>query len=600
MRIQFLRTIRYLALFAAVGLAGCFGKSFDLNAGDVGGVERAADSVTNSLDHGGLVGSDGIQAAGGSGGTALPDAIDAPTENGGSVSVSSSGGNRIGGTDAPVGAGGVGGNSATASGGQTAGSGGAMPTGGAAGSVSGSGGAASGGRTAGSGGAMPTGGAAGSVSGSGGAMSTGGAAGSVSGSGGAMSTGGAAGSVSGSGGVASTGGAGCVAPTPDLCGASCVDTRTDPRHCGTCTRDCTTLPNLKPGAAVQCNAGGCVIPPSACAQGFANCITAPNDTDGCETATTTVRDCGTCNVPCSFPNAIASCATGTCVLSACNSDFKSCNGSCIPSSQCCVDADCPAPSANTCVHPVCSNHACTFAAQAGSCPAGGTCQVSSSMCVRGPVSAGSFNIDATEVTRGDYLAFVQAKGSDVTGQPTFCSWNTSYAPTTGWPPSVQDYDMPVTWVDWCDAFAYCAWAGRRLCGKIGGGSNLTDNFNDPTQSQWMHACVGTSNTAYPYGNTFDPTRCNGPLSNFFGPVPVGQESTCVGGYAGLFDMSGNVWEWEDSCSASTGATDECRERGSSYVSTRDDSSGIFLRCDANNNNPRQSSDSSVGFRCCGG
>jgi hypothetical protein len=97
--------------------------------------------------------------------------------------------------------------------------------------------------------------------------------------------------------------------------------------------------------------------------------------------------------------------------------------------------------------------------------------------------------------------------------------------------------MPAAWVDWCDAYACCAWAGRRLCGKIGGGSNGTDDFDDPALSQRMQACVGPSNTAYPYGNTFGPARCSGPLSNNYGAVPVGRETTCVGGYPGVYVKS---------------------------------------------------------------
>ena len=63
-------------------------------------------------------------------------------------------------------------------------------------------------------------------------------------------------------------------------------------------------------------------------------------------------------------------------------------------------------------------------------------------------------------------------------------------------------------------------------------------------------------------------------------------------------MSGNVWEWENSYDTATGATDYCRVRGGSYVQTNNDATGVFLRCDTNNNNSRNLTDSSIGFRCC--
>jgi formylglycine-generating enzyme len=70
------------------------------------------------------------------------------------------------------------------------------------------------------------------------------------------------------------------------------------------------------------------------------------------------------------------------------------------------------------------------------------------------------------------------------------------------------------------------------------------------------------------------------------------------GYAHVFDLSGNVEEWEDSCekSADTGAfTDACRTRGGSFETPRDDT-----RCDAVPTSARQRSDVSptLGFRCC--
>jgi formylglycine-generating enzyme len=220
------------------------------------------------------------------------------------------------------------------------------------------------------------------------------------------------------------------------------------------------------------------------------------------------------------------------------------------------------------------------------------------MCVRTPITAGTFSIDATEVTKGQYVGFLQATGGVTSGQPAFCSWNTSYQPSAGWPPSVGDYDMPAAWVDWCDAYAYCAWAGRRLCGKIGGGTNPSVDYANPALSQWMGACVGPSGFGFPYGNTYIASRCNNAGAGIGTAVSVGQLTGCVGGYPGLYDMSGNVMEWEDSCLASSDATDLCRNRGGSYTQTNDDASGIFTRCDTNNNNARNFSGSSLGFRCC--
>jgi len=48
---------------------------------------------------------------------------------------------------------------------------------------------------------------------------------------------------------------------------------------------------------------------------------------------------------------------------------------------------------------------------------------------------------------------------------------------------------------------------------------------------------------------------------------VGMLEACassVTGYSGVYDLSGNVWEWEDSCDGYVGSNDYCRVRGGSF------------------------------------
>lgn len=92
-------------------------------------------------------------------------------------------------------------------------------------------------------------------------------------------------------------------------------------------------------------------------------------------------------------------------------------------------------------------------------------------------------------------------------------------------------DHPVTYVSWEDANAYCQWAGKRL----------------PTDQEWEKAARGTNGQIFPWGNEFDVTRANTPLrwqqiGAFGDTTPVGSFKEGVSPY-GVYDMSGNVWEW---------------------------------------------------------
>jgi formylglycine-generating enzyme required for sulfatase activity len=116
------------------------------------------------------------------------------------------------------------------------------------------------------------------------------------------------------------------------------------------------------------------------------------------------------------------------------------------------------------------------------------------------------------------------------------------------PPGTEDH--PVVLVDWFDAFAYAALAGKRL----------------PTEAEWEKAARGTTGGLYPWGQNPDPNRCNMAehvlgierfeLEHFknleqliFAEPSLSSRLLPVGSFEdtkspfGCFDMVGNAWEW---------------------------------------------------------
>ena len=95
-------------------------------------------------------------------------------------------------------------------------------------------------------------------------------------------------------------------------------------------------------------------------------------------------------------------------------------------------------------------------------------------------------------------------------------------------------DHPVVYVSWYDAKEYCEWVGKRL----------------PTDQEWEKAARGTKGQMFPWGDTFDVLKANTPLRwqqiGLFGDTtPVGSFEAGKSPY-GLYDVSGNVWEWTES------------------------------------------------------
>jgi formylglycine-generating enzyme len=202
------------------------------------------------------------------------------------------------------------------------------------------------------------------------------------------------------------------------------------------------------------------------------------------------------------------------------------------------------------------------------------------------IKAGSFYVDATEVTVEEYGKFVEANGDDTSGQTPECAWNDSFEPSA----KSDSPKRPVTHVDFCDATAYCAWADKQLCGKVGGGELDFADLGSPTKSQWFAACGGPMGRAYPYGASLNPSSCNSLALSKGQPEDAGSFTSCGGFYQGVFDMVGNVAEWVNACDASSGSFDGCETIGGSYADNG--------TCSLSSLKHRNEQLPTVGFRCC--
>lgn len=211
--------------------------------------------------------------------------------------------------------------------------------------------------------------------------------------------------------------------------------------------------------------------------------------------------------------------------------------------------------------------------------------------VQGP---GGYAIDSHEVTVAQYGVFQAASAGFDSGIPR-CAWRTTYAPAVNCPLDGRP-DVPMTCVDWCSAAAYCAWAGARLCGQIGGGTAASDTLTDPATDEWMRACTGGPDAdRWCYGDEANPTACNTTALDVGALSPAGKLAACVGGVDGLHDMSGNAWEWTDGCNETQDdpSNDACPFRGGGYRGELDDA-----KCATASYVRRGGALQDIGFRCC--
>lgn len=184
-----------------------------------------------------------------------------------------------------------------------------------------------------------------------------------------------------------------------------------------------------------------------------------------------------------------------------------------------------------------------------------------------PIPAGTFEyqknerlklpdywIRQTEVTIAQYAEFLaelkkgpvnrfdhpeQPKTKEGHTPPKWAAIHAAAQSGTSFNGEALSLDMPVTQVDWFDAYAFAKWRGERL----------------PTEQEWEKAARGEKGLRYPWGNQSRPAAANlgddyttsanakgGQIDGFNLTAAVTRATQDVSPY-GVQDMAGNVQEW---------------------------------------------------------
>jgi formylglycine-generating enzyme len=232
-----------------------------------------------------------------------------------------------------------------------------------------------------------------------------------------------------------------------------------------------------------------------------------------------------------------------------------------------------------------------------------------------PVHVDAFRIAPCTVTNTDFAAFVAAAGYGTTAEREGWSFvfggllpgdfppTRAVAQAPWWrqvhgadwrhpegPGSDLDgrSDHPVVHVSWLDARAFCRWAGGRL----------------PSETEWEYAARGgLERRRYPWGDELTPGGEHR-MNVFQGRFP--EEDTGDDGFVGtapvrafapnghgLYNATGNVWEWTAD-RFGPARPGQRVTRGGSYLCH--DSYCWRYRCAARSGNTPDSSAGNIGFR----
>ena len=190
----------------------------------------------------------------------------------------------------------------------------------------------------------------------------------------------------------------------------------------------------------------------------------------------------------------------------------------------------------------------------------------------GDVVVASFSLDVTEVTVAAYSDCVKAGACNAEALTEYgaCNWGK---------PDKRAH--PINCVDWSQAKSYCSFVGKRL----------------PTEAEWQLAAEGAQSRQYPWGPALPTSQvCWDGEGNDLGRG--NRHSTCAVGATpsgdsaqGVKDLSGNVWEWTDSCGGN-----DCSlrvTRGGSWLETKPS----HVVATARHTLSTSDRDYDLGFRC---
>ena len=130
----------------------------------------------------------------------------------------------------------------------------------------------------------------------------------------------------------------------------------------------------------------------------------------------------------------------------------------------------------------------------------------------------SFRIGKYPVTNKEYGVYISKKRIPA---PNQIGWDGQKIR-----PGMADH--PVVGVTWFDALAYCRWLSEQT-GR---------EYSLPNEAQWEKACRGGNKTIFPWGDDFEPQRCNQgqPALSAVNNYPAQNDYD-------LFDLVGNVRQW---------------------------------------------------------